>query len=204
MKTKLTVTLGILVAGLLIATFASAQKGENKNERRGYKNHGGECREDGPREGGDRAGHRRGSKGRFGKKMMQHLNLTAEQQAKLDNINAEKKESTEPIRTELKQLHEKMRAEWMKQKPSKTDILALHYKINELNKRLAEQRISSRLDMIGILTPAQRTQMIELTAERGKSEARGERRHKGNRNVRDLNKHSRKNASKTDMPRRNS
>jgi len=113
---------------------------------------------------------------------MQQLDLTAEQQAKLDTIRARSKKTAEPIRAEVKQLREKMRAEWMQQKPGKATLLSLHKKINGLNQKLAEQRISDRLEMISILTPAQRSKMIEQMEKRGKKEARGDKR--GDRNGR--------------------
>lgn len=199
MKTKMTVTLGILFAGLFIAYSAFAEQGQHRDgDRRGYKNHNGECRGN-----GDRAGHRKNGKDGFrGLRMMQQLNLTADQQAKLEKITADRKKSAEPTRTEIKKLRQKMRAEWMKPKPSKADILALHKKINGLNNKLAEQRISSRLEMIAVLTPEQRTQMIEKMAQRGNKEAKGEGRGRGK--DKGLNKHSRKNSPKSDPIRRNS
>ncbi len=172
MKTRTTVILGIVIAGLVVTSFAFAGEGRGRGEGRGYRHHA----ENGPVEGRgpghlDRQGR---GKGAFGMRAMQQLNLTEAQKAEIEKISADSKKAAEPLFKEVKILREKVRAEWQKEKPVKGTILDLHKKISAVNDKLAEQHISSRIDMINVLTKAQRAEMLKWQADHGKRNGRGD------------------------------
>jgi Spy/CpxP family protein refolding chaperone len=179
MKTKMTVTLGILVAGLLIAFVAWAQKAEKRNDRREFRDsqseRHGDKKEGEPchRKDGERGG------GFHSERMMGNLGLSADQRAKVDGILAENKKTTEPVRAEAKAIRDKMRAEWEAAAPNEGTLISLQRKIHDIEGKLAEQRIAARVAIIAILTDKQRVEMRERMADRGPRHGRDHGKGKG-------------------------
>ena len=177
MKTKMTVTMGILVAGLLVASTVFAEGKTEKKSKLGTKSVAGEQKAQGDgdfQSGEGRMGPRgRGRGDGFHHREMRGLNLTDAQRTKIDKIDAASRKDAEPIFKEMDGLQEKMHKEWRATKPNKNNIMALHRKMSGLNDRLAERRISDRLERIAVLTPQQRAEMIERMPEKPMRDGRG-------------------------------
>ena len=176
MKTKMTVMMGVLVAGLLVASAVFA-KGESADgtDTLGTKAAAGEKQSTGAREFCPRDGRMGRGAWRDGRhhQGMRGLNLTEAQRTKLDKIDAASQKDVEPIHKEIDGLHERMHQEWRAAKPNKSNIMSLHRKMRGLNDRLAERRISDRLERIALLTPEQRAEMIERIPEKPARDGRG-------------------------------
>ncbi len=190
MKKKSIITLSIVTFGLIIASWALAQKVDKKDGGSLYRGHPGEFGRPGECRG-DKAKHERGKKhkgeGRFNGRIGSFLDLTVDQQAKIDKIRAENDKSAQKMHDDIAGLKEKMRAEWRAAKPNKQALLDLHKKMADLRNKLAEQRIAERIDIIALLTPEQRVKNREdgRGYHRG-FEGRGK--HRGAREGRQMNR----------------
>jgi Spy/CpxP family protein refolding chaperone len=181
MKTKMTVTLSLLLAGLLVAVTAAAQKRTNQNAAQDRKSYQGERQKNGP---GRRGPDGRPGPGFRGSRMMDRLDLTEKQRAEADKIREESRKAAEPMLDEIEELRRKMHAAWQEETPDKETVLSLHRKIHTLRGKLAEQRIADKFKLTALLTPKQRELMKELGPARygrgyGKGHGRGHGRGRG-------------------------
>lgn len=109
---------------------------------------------------------RKGRRGKRGmKKIFQELNLTTEQQQRIQAIRQESKENNSSLRQEMRQTKEEMR-ELMANDTSDNELRQQHEKIQNLKKELGNQRFETMLKIRQVLTPEQRTKMAELKQQR--------------------------------------
>ena len=181
MQKKMTITLGILVAGLLAASVVLAKDSTNAPKKSKSASastadeseqpyYGGKGRR-GPGNRGD-GYHRRGS-GMHRGMLPPYVALTAEQQAAADTIAERSQKAAEPIHTEVQNLRTQMHNEWKANKPNKQKIISINRQIRSLRGKLSERRISDRIEMIALLTPEQRAEMIERMPENPYRDGRG-------------------------------
>jgi Spy/CpxP family protein refolding chaperone len=117
---------------------------------------------------------RHGKRGRGdGMRWLKHLNLTPEQQTKIEELREETEKVTKPLRETVWDLQEQMRSKWMVDKPNEGEILSLHRKIHKIRGELGAYRIQQRIDVISILTPEQRAQMQSIKADRRRDAKHG-------------------------------
>jgi Spy/CpxP family protein refolding chaperone len=124
-----------------------------------------------------RRGERDGGRDRIGR-MMEGLDLTADQQTKIGKLQAETKGKAAPIVQKLRDLKGKERAAWKSDKPDEAAVVALHRETLKLRGALDELRIAQRFDVWELLTPAQRAAFRdrhEARSDKGLERDRGER-----------------------------
>ena len=88
------------------------------------------------------------------------LNLTAEQEKKIDAIGEAYHKELAPIRLEMFKKRTELKLLWMQTNPDANKIKAKQKEIHELRGTLQEKRTDFRLNFLNILTPEQRTQFI--------------------------------------------
>lgn len=122
-------------------------------------------------------GHGRGGcKAEFGPRMAATLNLTAEQQAQIDELRAEMDKDLAPVHDALDKLRSQKHQLWTTENPDEGAIIAIEQKMDPLRKQIRERKIQFRLDMLEILTPEQRAEhqkMMESRKNRGPSRGDG-------------------------------
>jgi Spy/CpxP family protein refolding chaperone len=127
--------------------------------------------------GGDRRGERGGKHDGIGR-MMEGLNLTADQQGKIGKLQEALAAKAEPLEQKLRDLKTQERAAWKSDKPDETKVIALHRETVTRKGGLDELRIAQRFDVWELLTPAQRAEFSkrhEGRPEKGGERDRGER-----------------------------
>jgi Spy/CpxP family protein refolding chaperone len=116
--------------------------------------------------GSSAAAQGRGHRARHGKmgwahdrmaRMMEKLDLTADQTAKVVKLQKEAVAKARPIGEKLRDLTGQSRAAWKSSTPDERQIIALHREMRTLRSQLDELRISFRFDVWELLTPEQRT-----------------------------------------------
>jgi len=134
MKRKLMVA-GILVGTLVLAlgtvALAQGRDGRARHGKMGWAHH--------------RAG-----------QMMERLNLTTDQMGKVVELRQAMVGKALPIGEKLREVSGQARAAWKSDKPDEGRIVALHREMRQLRGQMDELRISFRLDVMELLTPAQR------------------------------------------------
>ena len=97
----------------------------------------------------------------IGQRMMDgtpaELNLTQEQQEKLQSLRTDSAKETLPLRNEIQIKTLELRQLWIADELDEEAILAKSKEISDLRDQLHEQRIHHRLDAAKILTKEQRT-----------------------------------------------
>ncbi len=151
------ISTAVIIALAFVATPSIAGKGRGRGM--GYGSGDGA-----PGFKGDRF-ERRGERGL---RWLKHLDLTAEQKTRIDALKADSGKTTEPLLEEVRTLRQQMRAAWQADSPNEGTLLSLHRRIHEIQGKLAEERIQLRLDILAVLTPAQRAEIKSLRAQRGK------------------------------------
>ena len=114
-----------------------------------------------------RRGHRgHKDKGAMAARLCENLDLTAEQQAKVENLRKEAKSETTALRQKLDELRKEMHWLWNAENPNEDAIMT---KIEEMNAvKLELKKISAelRLDINALLTPEQKAKAVELREQR--------------------------------------
>ncbi len=95
------------------------------------------------------------------------LNLTPEQNQKMQELRAAHFKETIPLRNELMGKRLELRALWAQTDPDQGKILAKQKEINALMAQLQEKATKHRLEMRKILTPEQRTKLGTFAGRRG-------------------------------------
>ena len=126
---------------------------------------------------GGRGGHgHRGGPGMHGK-MMEELNLTAEQKKEIDQLHEEMRAEAEPLKEKMRALRDKMHDLWSQDSPDEDAIMALQREKSAIHLQLSELRTEMKLDMMEILTPEQRAKFKEMKGKhkgkRGKHGKKG-------------------------------
>ena len=135
---------------------------------------------------GDR-GHR--NKGEMMTRLCENLDLTAEQQAKVENLREEAKSETTALSQKLDELRKEMHWLWNAENPNEDAIMT---KIEEMSAvKLELKKISAelRLDINALLTPEQKVKAVELREQRRERRTdmkgkRGRGQNKGDRSFR--------------------
>jgi len=102
----------------------------------------------------------------FGGRMYAALDLTAEQQAKIDAIHDKAAKESDALRAKLDGLRDKMHAEWLTSKPNKATLMKINREMHDVKRTLGEKRIETRLAVRAVLTPAQQEKMKTFMKER--------------------------------------
>ncbi len=97
------------------------------------------------------------------------LELTDEQVTAIENIQSEGQAKNLVLRKEMMRLSNELEGEMLKDEPSEKVVLDLTGKIGTLRTEIQTNRLSSRLEVRGQLTPEQRDKMLTL---RGRHQGR--------------------------------
>jgi len=127
--------------------------------------------------GGDMRGERGGKHDRIGR-MMEGLNLTADQQGKIGKLQEEMAAKAKPLEQKMRDLKGQERAAWKSDKPDEAKVVALHRQSLKLRGEMDELRIAQRFDVWELLTSAQRAEFSKRHEGRpgnGGERDRGER-----------------------------
>jgi len=127
--------------------------------------------------GGDRRGEKGGKHDGIGR-MIERLNLTADQQGKVGKLQEEMAAKAKPLEQKLRDLKGQEHAAWKSNKPDETKVVALHRQTLKVRGELDELRIAQRFDVWELLTPTQRAEFSkrhEGRPEKGGKRDRGER-----------------------------
>ncbi|WP_017292478.1 Spy/CpxP family protein refolding chaperone [Geminocystis herdmanii] len=106
-------------------------------------------------------GKRKGERGDF----MEKLNLTTEQQQKMQSIRTKYQPQMDSIRQEMRTERETLR-QMMTNNNSSDSLRSQHNKIASLNQRMADLRFQSMLEMREVLTSEQRQQWNQMMEEK--------------------------------------
>ena len=113
-------------------------------------------------EAGARKGDGRRGKGDRVERLQQKLSLTAEQRLAVEKLEQDMKAESEPLFKKTMELKKQIKNQWKAEKPDEAKIIALHNKMFELKKQLAELRVEFRVDVIELLTPEQRAEFAKM------------------------------------------
>ncbi len=131
---------------------------------------------------GEGPGPRGDGKGRMEehmKRVEKQLNLSPEQQKKLEEHRAAHRDEAKKFFGEVKQKREEMRTELEKETIDEAKVKAINEELKALGARLADHRLAGILEVRRILTPEQFKKFQELAGPRGKDKGRGGRRGRG-------------------------
>jgi Spy/CpxP family protein refolding chaperone len=119
---------------------------------------------------------RRGRGGGIGR-MAQHLELSADQQAQIQALRAQAREATREARGELRQVRQALRAQQVSGQPDSSSLEALRGRADAARQVIREQRVHTRIAVLGLLTDDQRSGLRDLAArrhaQRGQRQGRG-------------------------------
>lgn len=93
-------------------------------------------------------------------KMFADLNLTKDQKEKLTSLHEALNGSHKQVFDQMKALREKIKAELLKQQPSKQVLDGYVAQFGDLHKQLAQKRIDHMLRVKAILTPEQFAKLL--------------------------------------------
>jgi Spy/CpxP family protein refolding chaperone len=99
--------------------------------------------------------------------MMVELDLSAQQQDAIAALRVQQEEKLAPVRTKLDSLRVKLHAAWSAPNPNASEIQALHKQMDPLRQQLRQANVDLRLDVLEILTPAQRAKYTQAMKNRG-------------------------------------
>lgn len=114
-----------------------------------------------------RGPHGGGMDGRMNGRMMQALDLSADQTQQVTALRQQMQATVKPLRDDMKALHEQMRELWKAAAPDRAAILQLHAEIDAVRAKIQVTHIDFRLAVHAILTPAQRTKAAEQMDKKG-------------------------------------
>ncbi len=98
---------------------------------------------------------------------VQALGLTDVQLEKMNSLKIELANSTEPKKAELMKLHRELRDDLTKPGVSKSQLLTLQTKINEIRAELSNTKISFMADRMAVLTDDQKAKIRSFSLKRG-------------------------------------
>ena len=104
------------------------------------------------------------------------LDLTDEQSEKVKALRETLKKDMAPIRQEMVKKQTEMKLLWLEDHPDEGMIKEKQEEINDLREKMGDLFIDFRLSMHEILTPEQRTQMLNRKMNRGSKRGFGKRR----------------------------
>jgi Spy/CpxP family protein refolding chaperone len=104
----------------------------------------------------------KGPKGKRGdeKQWLLQLNLTPDQQTRIQAIRDQERTATEPLRQSMRTAHGEMRT--LMATGSAEQLRQQHKEVQGLRQQLDDQRFETMLKIREVLTPAQRAKMAEL------------------------------------------
>jgi len=115
------------------------------------------------------------------RKMLEELNLTAEQEAQFKEINARYAPARRESAQRIEELREKMNQEILRDKPSKSALIQYAGTIGEIQKKMSLASVGHLLDVKAVLTPEQFRTFVSMSSatagakrgRRGESENTG-------------------------------
>ncbi|MGF1603725.1 MAG: Spy/CpxP family protein refolding chaperone [Thermosynechococcaceae cyanobacterium] len=118
-------------------------------------------------------GDKRWGKGKGREQMFEQLNLTDTQKAEIEQIRQAARSSREGKREEMRAARDKMQ-ELYASNASAEDLRAQYQTTQSLREASSAERFETKLKIRDVLTPEQRTQLVELMKQkRGKGGRRG-------------------------------
>jgi Spy/CpxP family protein refolding chaperone len=105
-------------------------------------------------------------------KKMEMLDLTLEQQKKIDDIKLQTKKTTIPIKGDIELKRLDIASEMTKDTPSRDKLMKITKEINDLQLKIKQAKLDEHLKIHSLLTPEQRQRMRMPTS--GKSMGMGE------------------------------
>lgn len=108
---------------------------------------------------------RRGGWG-LGRRVVAALDLTQEQTTRIRDLRERLTEDLAQVRSKLDELRGQLHALWKTNQPSKKQIMAKHAEMDQYRAQMREFRIQCRLDILNVLTEAQRAKLNELRLQR--------------------------------------
>lgn len=103
-----------------------------------------------------------GGGGGFGGRIMSELDLSKEQQTKIENLRIEMEKRTTQVRIELRQKRGELRQLWQAEHPDERTILAKQAEMDPLRQQLRAEGIKFRVAAFEVLTPDQKTKLREI------------------------------------------
>ena len=107
-----------------------------------------------------------GRSGQRLERMLNDLNLSAEQQAQVRRLAADRKSKARPLRKRMKQKRQELRALWRAERLDRGAILALTDEITAMRRSLQVARIDFRIGLHRALSPAQRDELRQRRSQR--------------------------------------
>jgi Spy/CpxP family protein refolding chaperone len=100
--------------------------------------------------------------GRFHQRLVERLDLTAEQAEAAAKLRDEQQEKALQMRKEMMRLRNELHGEMLKDEPSEKTALELTRKMGDLRTKMQENRLQGRLALRKLLTPEQRDKMLMM------------------------------------------
>ena len=94
------------------------------------------------------------------------LNLTEEQQAKVDDLTKSMRKDLAPARTELIKKRMELDLLWMDDNPDAGKIKAMQKEIRDLRGTMEDKLTDLRLSILKLLTPEQRAELLTKQTQR--------------------------------------
>jgi Spy/CpxP family protein refolding chaperone len=96
---------------------------------------------------------------------MAQLDLTDQQKRQIDGLKEQMEQEMKPVHDAMRAKHEEMAALWSVDSPSEAAILAKADEVDALHKQARNRGIRFGLEVVNVLTPAQRQQLATLRAQ---------------------------------------
>jgi len=113
-------------------------------------------------------------KGDKGEKLIEKLNLTADQRNKMAQIRSKYQPQFNSLRQQIRTERDTL-SQMMRNNQSDTQMRSQHQKIVSLNQKIHNLRFESMLEMRNVLTPEQRQEWANMMGEGRMSRGRGNR-----------------------------
>ena len=97
------------------------------------------------------------------RKMLEELNLSAEQEAKFKEINSQYAPARRENAQRIEELREKINQEILRDKPSKSMLIQYAGTIGELQKKMSLSSVNHLLDVKAVLTPEQFKTFVSMS-----------------------------------------
>lgn len=117
-------------------------------------------------------GQGRHHRGNHHQRLMEQLDLSSEQSAKIQEIHAQARAEMEGLHEQVKSAHEQMRS-LLASDASPQQLRQQHQRLQNLRQQAANRRFETMLAVRQELTPQQRTQMAELMQQRHQGRGHG-------------------------------
>jgi len=110
-------------------------------------------------------------------RLVQDLELSAEQEQQVRQLAQERRTATRPVREQLRRVRNELTEIWRSAEPSREQILAKHVEMDRLRHQVREAQVDFRLGLHALLSPEQRSRFAEQMQRR--PGRRGDGRHRG-------------------------